>query len=70
MRIEERVSCPHCGQRRVIERARHAYLCFQCRHAFTADPDATRWTFSPDELRRLRTYRAAVQGGFYTDWPA
>ena len=69
MRIEERISCPRCGQRRVIERTRRAYLCFQCRHAFTADPEAAAWKFTADELRRLRAYRAAIQDRFYTDWP-
>jgi ribosomal protein L37AE/L43A len=74
MRIEERVPCPRCGQRRVVERSRNTYLCFQCRHGWTHDPSAQPpqepvVTFTLDELYRLIAYREAIRAGLYTDWP-
>ncbi len=77
MQIEERVPCPRCGFRRVIRRARHAYVCFQCRYGWSTDsehapdpgqPDLAQWT--APERARLLAYRAAIRAGLYTDWLA
>jgi DNA-directed RNA polymerase subunit RPC12/RpoP len=78
MRIEERMPCPRCGQRRVLHHSRTVYVCFQCRHSWSAETDVPRPTvppadplseFSPAQRLRLITYRAAIQAGLYTDWP-
>ncbi|HEY1296726.1 MAG TPA: hypothetical protein VGJ60_26915 [Chloroflexota bacterium] len=76
MQIEERIPCPRCGHGRVIQRARHAYLCFQCRFGWSADAEQARTTteflgWCPPSLRdRLVAYRAAIRAGLYSDWPA
>lgn len=65
MRIDQRLSCPHCGHPRVVQRAAGMYLCFQCRGNWGADPLAS---FLPEARARLVAYRAAVRAGLYTDW--
>ena len=75
MRIEERTPCPRCGHKRVIQRGKAVYVCFQCRHYWSIAPPEIQprdvlAQFSPRERARLLTYRRAVRAGLYTDWPA
>jgi len=79
MRIEERLPCPRCGQRRVLQHSRNLYVCFQCRHSWSIDTHLPRpgmqpadplSEFSLAQRLRLSAYRAAIQAGLYTDWPA
>lgn len=69
--IEQRV-CPRCGIHRTGRQIRSTTaFCFNCHHqwdAFGAEPDAEAgYPFSPEEIARLRIYRAAVRAGFYSD---
>jgi ribosomal protein L37AE/L43A len=73
MRIEERHPCPRCGQRRVVQRSRTAFMCFQCRYGWSLDAPApaqydTPVFFLPHEWQRLIAYRAAIRAGLYSDW--
>ena len=71
--IEDR-GCPRCGMRRTgrVQRSFTAF-CFNCHFQWDtfAAADAAEpfppHAFSDEELARLRTYRAAVRNGFYTD---
>ena len=75
MQVEERWPCPRCGNRRTQLWAAGRYHCFNCKHQWqlvSRRSEPARNTelttvFTPDELQRLRIYRAAVQAGFYTD---
>lgn len=74
MRIEERNPCPQCGHKRVVQRGKSVYVCFQCRNYWSiasseAPPRDVLVLFQPQERARLVAYRGAVQAGLYTDWP-
>jgi hypothetical protein len=74
MCIEERLPCPRCGHKRVVQRAKYVYVCFQCRDTWSSTPPENRPVdvlahFQPRERVRLIAYRGAVRCGFYTDWP-
>lgn len=66
MRIDQRLSCPHCGHPKVVQRAAGLYLCFQCRGNWATDSIVS---FSPAQRARLVAYREAIRAGLYTDWP-
>jgi hypothetical protein len=56
-------ACPRCANRRTVRVGSMLRLfCFNCRHSW-----APTYQFTPVELARLATYRAAVQAGFFTD---
>ena len=67
--IEER-TCPRCQIPRTARFGRTVF-CFNCR--WSSDPATaastlpTNYEFTAEELARLRTYRAAIRNGFYTD---
>jgi hypothetical protein len=67
--IEERV-CPRCQILRTVRFGRTLF-CFNCRWsseaATVAPAPSDSYAFSPEDLARLRVYRAAVRHGFYTD---
>ena len=77
MRIHERQPCPRCGNKRILERARGVYVCFQCRYGWSTDADTapsepagTELLAELPELReRLIAYRDAIRAGLFTDWP-
>ena len=76
MRIEECNPCPRCGHSPVVQRARDAYVCYQCRFGWTPGTPVTHSEvfslrlFSAPERERLVSYRAAIRAGVYSDWPA
>jgi len=67
--IEER-TCPRCQILRTARFARTLF-CFNCRWSSDAPTSAptlsANYEFTIEELARLRTYRAAIRRGFYTD---
>ena len=67
--IEER-ACPRCQILRMARFGRTLF-CFNCRWPSDAPTSATtlsaNYKFTIEELARLRTYRAAIRQGFYTD---
>jgi hypothetical protein len=79
--IQER-RCPWCLNRRTARLGDELSVCFNCRHHWrgisplewrsqaepTIEPLAL-FTFGPVEAARLVVYRAAVQSGFFSDWP-
>ena len=81
MRIEECIPCPRCGQRRVVQHSRTAFLCFQCRHGWSTGPEGPRahhnpadeddvlGMFPPHHRARLIAYRGAIRAGLFSDWP-
>jgi hypothetical protein len=78
MRVETSVPCPRCGFRRVVQRGQRAYVCFQCRYAWSfgaeppPQPPPSERTLDaiPERLwPRLIAYRGAILAGVYTDWP-
>jgi len=78
MSVQER-PCPACGIRRTLRLWRHRSLCANCKHQWPARHSLGEFTPSPhppanaihpftaSELARLRSYRAAVASGLYTD---
>jgi hypothetical protein len=79
----QELACPRCAIRRTVHLMDGSSFCFNCRVQWsaqpTADARAVRGTiappalpvlFGPADQARLAIYRAAVRGGFYTDWPA
>jgi hypothetical protein len=79
--IQERM-CPWCWNRLTVRMGSGLSLCFNCRHHWRgasplerhgpAQPDSepfARLLFGAREAERLAVYRAAVQSGYYTDWP-
>jgi hypothetical protein len=79
MRIEECLPCPRCGYKRIVQLGRDAYVCFQCRYAWSTGHESDRLEgrtcddlleqFSPELRARLIAYRGAVRAGVYTDRP-
>jgi DNA-directed RNA polymerase subunit RPC12/RpoP len=74
MCIENRLPCPRCGHKRFVQRAKDAYVCFQCRNTWSSTqleshPVDVLAQFLPHERARMIAYRGAVQCGLYTDWP-
>jgi hypothetical protein len=67
--IEHR-ACPRCQIMRTVSFGRTLF-CFNCRWssetAAIAAASSDSYSFSPEELARLRVYRAALRDGFYTD---
>lgn len=74
--------CPRCATNRTVQWAQWGAFCFNCRlhwdrstwgspaiDAGLADRTMP-YAFQPAELARLYRYRAAIQGGVYSDWPA
>jgi hypothetical protein len=79
MTIVER-PCPRCGIRRSVRFGRLGSYCFNCKFRWHGSDSATpitrprhvrvaEYPFGPAELTRLEIYRAAVQAGFYNEWP-
>ncbi|HYY89767.1 MAG TPA: hypothetical protein VFA49_13290 [Chloroflexota bacterium] len=65
--------CPRCAIRRTVQYGGWGSICFNCRLRWRGDRPVelvTATAFSAAEWRRLEIYRAAVQAGFYTDWPS
>ena len=67
MRIEERNPCPQCGHRRVVQRGKSVYVCFQCRNYWSmasseAPPRDVLVLFQPERARRV-AYRGAIRVG-------
>ena len=76
MTIEER-RCPRCHIKRTVRLGAWGSVCFNCRRPLDATPTiaepiapSPREVFTPAELARLGSYRAAILAGLYTDWPA
>jgi hypothetical protein len=75
--IEPR-ACPRCGIRRTARLYRRAIShCFNCRwqwewSAFAesqlAAPPRADYSFSTQEVARLKAYRGAIRRGLYSDW--
>lgn len=74
--------CPRCAIRRTADLRNWGYFCFNCRLRWCSPASATEAAvihaaslespphpFGPRELLRLERYRAAIQAGFFTDWP-
>jgi hypothetical protein len=81
MTIQER-RCPWCLNRRTARMGVELSVCFNCRHhwhgisplewrsrAETPTESLALFTFGPVEAARLVVYRAAVQSGYFSDWP-
>jgi hypothetical protein len=74
--IVQEQPCPRCANRRTVSAAAHGSFCFNCGLQWSAPtPSATAHrmhavAFTPLQFARFGNYRAAVQAGFYTDWPA
>ncbi len=81
MTIQER-RCPWCLNRRTARMADALSVCFNCRHHWRgvsplewrsrtepATEPVALFSFGPTEAARLVVYRAAVQSGFFSDWP-
>jgi hypothetical protein len=79
--IQER-TCPWCMNRRTGRMGDDLSICFNCRHTWRgvsplewrgrAQPTNEAlaiFSFAPLEAERLLVYRAAVQSGYFTDWP-
>jgi hypothetical protein len=67
--VIEHDRCPRCSNLRTARFGVVSY-CFNCRTQWNDPTDAageTDYPFSPEELGRMRVYRAAVRAGFYTD---
>lgn len=76
MTIEDK-PCPHCNIRRTARLGSWGSICFNCRLPLDAAASVAERTappaneiFTPAELARLESYRAAILAGLYTDWPA
>ena len=81
MTIQER-TCPWCLNRRTARMGDDLSICFNCRHhwrgvsplewrgrAQPTNESLAIFSFGPVEVARLVVYRAAVQSGFFSDWP-
>ena len=75
----EAIPCPRCAVLRTLRLGDGRSICCNCRYQW--DPAAPRtplhspdsddslpYAFTPRELARLATYRAAIQAGFFSDW--
>lgn len=75
-------TCPWCLNRRTARMADDLSVCFNCRHHWRGASPLERagrpqpsheplalHSFAPLEAARLAVYRAAVQSGYFTDWP-
>jgi len=64
--------CPRCAISRTVRLgSSQTSLCFNCRTRWASN-SATgypRRAVESAQLSRLEIYRAAIQAGFYTDWP-
>jgi hypothetical protein len=78
--IQER-TCPWCWHRLTARMGGELSVCFNCRQHWRgasplerrrlAEPEPfASLSFRPHEAARLVIYRAAVQSGYFTDWPA
>lgn len=85
MTIVER-TCPRCAIKRTVRWGESGALCFNCRLHWDCTPSSTaainkgsggstaertmQYPFRPAELLRLKSYRAAIHNGVYSDWQA
>jgi hypothetical protein len=78
--IVQETRCPRCAIRRTVRLGTWGLFCFNCRMRIEPECPAAPprrlgclwvpdYPFSPAELLRLEYFRAAVQAGFYSDWP-
>jgi len=65
------IGCQHCRHARTVLLGLSVRFCFNCRRVCEDTPGTlpSVRVFSDAELRRLTSYRAAIQAGVYTDFP-
>lgn len=60
--------CPNCTSSNTVALTNSMDQCKDCRHTWNSTTMPTQ-VFNSTEMDRLATYRAAVQAGFYNEFP-